>query len=538
MFSTSDGTLVRENVTAGKRQAKMMGPNGVVTEISWTGAGEKLQDDLGLEVIQWCDSPSPEQDALVAGANAGDGKQVVGFSRASAAAMSVVDMALYVCNQCGTQAPGKFCHECGAKTPLGISRAGGGASRSGGGASASAGRSSAGRLPATAALLASIGAIGTANAVLVNALVKAGDETRMKMVKVVDNRVTETRATRKAKLRMQQDNYWLQLSEELVINIFGFLDQPDLGRACLVCQNWKRLAYDESLWRSMAIASKKLAPEMLQRALVRNPRHLQVLDCDLIDFIPLTKEYHHIKRQPLHTLGVRRLNLSTTRINDADIAALLQLMPELRSLEFGGNRVGPETVAAIANCPKLTCLSLRMVDGLTEEGFDLITKACTQLKVLCLGWTCNRKVEEGPHEFVASLVQSLATNCRGLEHLDVSGCREYITDGLVNQLVAGCTLLKTLDLSDSYVLTDESVNSMIEHLVQIESIALSRCHRINVPAMQNLARKPGLKAINLFGCYQEIDHQMKESAKHIAVNNMKLCALKFGCEGAEDPVVR
>ena len=157
----------------------------------------------------------------------------------------------------------------------------------------------------------------------------------------------------------------------------------------------------------------------------------------------------------------------------------------------------------------------------------LITKSCTQLKVMCLGWTCNRILEEAPQSFVASLVKSVSTNCTGLEHLDVSGCREYINDALVDRLVAGCTRLKTIDLSDSYVLTDESVNSILEHLPQIEHIAFSRCHRINVPAMKSLARKPGLKAINLFGCYQEIDQQLKECAKHISVNNMKLCALRF-----------
>ena len=47
---------------------------GRVTEISWTGAGEdQLQVSLGLELIKWCETPSPDGAAAASGGGAGAG---------------------------------------------------------------------------------------------------------------------------------------------------------------------------------------------------------------------------------------------------------------------------------------------------------------------------------------------------------------------------------------------------------------------------------------------------------------------------------
>lgn len=67
-------------------------------------------------------------------------------------------------------------------------------------------------------------------------------------------------------------------------------------------------------------------------------------------------------------LAIKRLNLCSTRLSDQTVASLLEFMPNLRSLEFGGNlELGERTARAISDCcPKLTCLSLRMLTGLTH----------------------------------------------------------------------------------------------------------------------------------------------------------------------------
>ena len=179
----------------------------------------------------------------------------------------------------------------------------------------------------------------------------------------------------------------MNISEELVMNIFGFLEQPDLGRACLVCKDWKRLAEDESLWRTMLVSGKRMSPELLHRAIVRNPRHLKVLDCDLQTYEPLGPEFFKMTPQVPSVLSVRHMNLCTTRISDEDITHLVRMMPELRSLEFGGNTIGEGTLAAIAGCKRLQCLSLKMVNGIDVKGFENMVHECSMLKVLDMSCT-------------------------------------------------------------------------------------------------------------------------------------------------------
>ena len=298
----------------------------------------------------------------------------------------------------------------------------------------------------------------------------------------------------------------------------------------------------------MLVTGKRMSPEILHRAIVRNPRHLKVLDCDLMTFDPLGPEYFRVDPQLPTILGVRHLNLCTTRISDEDAAKLVGMMPELRSLEFGGNQIGGGTLSAIAGCKKLQCLSLKMVKGIEVEGFETMLHECNMLKVLDMGWTCNRpkfKSEgsvpcskdcndpAGPHGMCAAhfavthAIESIARNCGQLEHLDFSGCREYVNDGHVEILVAGCTNLKTLDLSDSYTLTNKAANSIMKHLEQLEYLALSRCHRIEIGLIKELAVMEGLRCIQLYGCYPQIDEQLKEAKKHCSFNNNKLCQLRF-----------
>jgi len=283
----------------------------------------------------------------------------------------------------------------------------------------------------------------------------------------------------------------------------------------------------------MLIQNIAMAPELLFRAVSRNPRKLDILNCDFEDYEELGPEYFHLAAPPRLPLGIRRLNLCSTRLSDETVASLLRFMPKLQSLEFGGNlNLGDVTATAIANhCPKLTCLSLRMLTGLSHKGIQKIAEHCPDLKVLSLGWALNsRSTIEASAAWTQAVTSSLAANCRKLEHIDLSGCREHLKDSDVATLIDGCRQLVTIDLSDSYILSDNAIVAIITKLDHAKYVSLSRCHQVTIPAMKRLAGKPGIKGINLFGCYQNVDVALQEFG--IAINDQALCSLNF--EGAHD----
>ena len=168
--------------------------------------------------------------------------------------------------------------------------------------------------------------------------------------------------------------------------------------------------------------------------------------------------------------------------------------------------------------------------GLTHAGFEEITSSCRHLRALSLGWSSG-----GPScdptvlPFELGVIQSLAKNCGKLEHLDLSGfgrwfesCHpdsehDIVSDESVEFLCSHCTKLKTLDLSDAYKLTDGAVVAIIEHLDQIEHVSLSRCTRISADAVERLARKPGMREINIFGLNIDIA-TLGENFKTVAFN--------------------
>lgn len=66
------------------------------------------------------------------------------------------------------------------------------------------------------------------------------------------------------------------LPEELVLYIFKMLDKPTLVKCAFVCREWKRLAYDESLWHSLNIPSHRMSLMALDNILKRNVRFLSI----------------------------------------------------------------------------------------------------------------------------------------------------------------------------------------------------------------------------------------------------------------------
>jgi hypothetical protein len=166
-------------------------------------------------------------------------------------------------------------------------------------------------------------------------------------------------------------------------------------------------------------------------------------------------------------------------------------------------------------CPNLDALSLRMTDKVSAIGIEAITKHCKKLRVLSVGWT-KGTLGCGPH---------IADHCSKLEYLDLSGMSFEMTDDLVQKITKQSPKLKSLDLSDCYNLTSESIDHICDTLKCIEHVSMSRCHHVTSEPMWRLAKISTLKSLNLIGCYPQIVPDIQKECAHLVVNQPQFSAL-------------
>ena len=128
-----------------------------------------------------------------------------------------------------------------------------------------------------------------------------------------------------------------------------------------------------------------------------------------------------------------------------------------------------------------------------------LARACgATLRVLSVGWL----------SFDAAAFESMCAHLPALQQLDVSGCREAFTNESALALARHCPNLEVLDASDCYGLTDVGSHCILTMMPRLVHVCLSRCHRITVDAMQDLAHKPTLKRLDLYGCYPSVLQQI------------------------------
>lgn len=171
--------------------------------------------------------------------------------------------------------------------------------------------------------------------------------------------------------------------------------------------------------------------------------------------------------------------------------------------------------AVATYCPDLDALSLRMADKVSALGIEAVTKKCQKLRVLSVGWT-KSTLGCGPH---------IADYCSNLEYLDLSGMSFEMTDDLVRRIIERSPKLRSLDLSDCYNLTSESISHICDTLVCIEHVSMSRCHHVTSEPMWRLAKIPTLVSLNLIGCYPQIVPDIKKECAHLVVNQPQFAAL-------------
>jgi len=292
-------------------------------------------------------------------------------------------------------------------------------------------------------------------------------------------------------------NYWMSLSDEIILAIFQFLLKKTVVKCARVCRHWQRLAYDESLWRNVDMSKANLLPGLLGKVIKRGTRVLRLAQakvaspiCDenalfFSDVVPLSP------KSPSESMfSLRYLDATSCSFQNDTLLCLLLHSKQLTHISLESCNVSTSILKAISELRNLEVLNLAMCTGVTISGICSLVKGGKnhRLKQLNLAWTNLTK---------ATIIQ-IIKNLPKLQQLNLSGCRETVTDDCIKQLVKSCPHLTHLDLSDGVLLTARSLDEILKlkHLVHL---GLSRCYNVPPMTFSSFSQMKSLKTLQIFG---------------------------------------
>lgn len=74
------------------------------------------------------------------------------------------------------------------------------------------------------------------------------------------------------------------LSDEIVLGVFNYFSHEDLKVTAQVSRRFRRLAYDESLWPRIDLASKSLSSNSLAYIIKRGVKILRLKEAKVINY--------------------------------------------------------------------------------------------------------------------------------------------------------------------------------------------------------------------------------------------------------------
>lgn len=104
-----------------------------------------------------------------------------------------------------------------------------------------------------------------------------------------------------------------------MLNIFSFVrSRRTLGRCACVSRDWRRIVYDDSLWRLMSISLREFSTFTVLNILRRNPRKARITEC-VINRTPLPADFVFPR------LAMNTLDLSSTVLDDETFCEIIKV---------------------------------------------------------------------------------------------------------------------------------------------------------------------------------------------------------------------
>ena len=177
---------------------------------------------------------------------------------------------------------------------------------------------------------------------------------------------------------------------------------------------------------------------------------------------------------------------------------LFQSCVSLKKLSLEHCTLDDKVCQMLGQNEQLETLNMSMCYGLNESSIETIMSGCKKLDNLNLAWTDLNK----------QCLQLVCTTApTTLQRINISGCRQtllddrefastqftleiwcffyafcWLTTSDVIALCRRCPNLVELDVSDSSLITQTSVNFIHENLHRLEYLAMSRCYGVQISA--------------------------------------------------------
>uniref|UniRef100_A0A0P4WCE1 F-box domain-containing protein n=1 Tax=Scylla olivacea TaxID=85551 RepID=A0A0P4WCE1_SCYOL len=305
------------------------------------------------------------------------------------------------------------------------------------------------------------------------------------------------------------DDKFNRMSDELILAVFRWLPKFMLARCAQVSRRWKRLAFDESLWRRLDLGGKTLKPGVVGRVILRGCVILRLSKTEVGTPIFSPQLQHLPTLLPVRS-KLQYLDLSMAVIQPQALEELLSVCFDLKKLSLEHCTLTQSVCSYIAKNTSLETLNLAMCYGLCHSYIVEILTQCKRLHCLNLAWT-------------GLSSEDLRVICRrfpaSLERLNLSGCRNTLSDSHVRLLSEQSSGLVELDVSDATQLTASAVSSIIKHLTRAEYLAFSRCYAIQPDTYLELKAMPNLLYLDLYGILNDSAlNILRQSLHQIKIN--------------------
>ncbi|XP_077982042.1 S-phase kinase-associated protein 2-like [Glandiceps talaboti] len=320
-------------------------------------------------------------------------------------------------------------------------------------------------------------------------------------------------------MNSESEDYFSELSDEIVLNIFKWLPLAELGQCARICRRWNSLICDETLWKKINLSGKTFKEGQLGRILLRGAIAVKLTKSEIIappfdskvaTELNREEEVIILRRKPRRSIRVQYLDMSQCQQEADTLADVLRYCHQLCKVSLEFCKINDRVLRSFKEPANLQVLNLCMCSGLSPSGIGRLLSGCSNLMALNISWC------EVSRPGLSAVLNNLPSS---LQKLNISGYRHVLTDEDVILITLRCPNLIELDLSDSALVTPLSVQCIMERLNKLLFLALSRCYNVPAAVLVQLGAMPNLVALNIFGLLHEDGLQMlKTSMPQVEIN--------------------